>query len=429
MIEVKIFNSFTSYQAHLKSHTPADVSDVVQQIIDNVRQNGDTALRAYTEKFDKASPEEFRITEEQLQQALTYLDPKLKHILLDAGENIRRFHQRQKLETQLEFCDDGTVLGWKVTPIDAVGIYVPGGEAVLFSTLLMNVIPAQVAQVPRIVVVSPPQTNGLPSPLLMATAALIGVKEFYAVGGAQAIAALAYGTESIPRVYKITGPGNLYVAEAKRQVYGTVGIESIAGPSDILILCDQAEVSIEYLARDMLSQAEHASDARALLITTSSSQAISVANRLQELFPNLARREFIEASFQANSAIIVVENIDAGFVAVNEIAPEHLEIITDDPFRDLHKVRNAGAIFLGPDTPEPVGDYFAGPNHTLPTMGGAKFSSPLGVQDFLKTSSVLHYSKARLQKEGPSIIGFAEAEELYAHAAAVQVRLNADELS
>ncbi len=427
MIEVNIFKSYAGYLAHLQSLRSADVSGAVRQIIKKVRQNGDAALRVYTEKFDYASLEEFRIPEEQLQQALTYLDPKLKQILLDAGENIRHFHQRQKIETQLEFCDDGTVLGWKVTPIDAVGIYVPGGDAVLFSTLLMNVIPAQIAQVPRIAVVSPPQINGMPSPLMMATAALIGVNEFYAVGGAQAIAALAYGTESIPRVHKITGPGNRYVAEAKRQVYGTVGIESIAGPSDILILCDQAQVSIEYLARDMLSQAEHAPDARALLITTSSKQAAAVAKRLQELFPTLARREIIEASFQEISAIIVVENAGAGFAAVNEIAPEHLEILTDDPFRDLHKVRNAGAIFLGPDTPEPVGDYFAGPNHTLPTMGGAKFSSPLGVQDFLKTSSVLHYSRARLKKEGPSIIGFAEAEELHAHAAAVQARLDTED--
>ena len=424
MMDVNIFNDFASYQAHSQSLAPVDISEVVQKIIENVRRNGDTALRAYTEKFDNACAEQFRVSEKQLRQALTYLDPKLKQILVDAGKNIRRFHQRQKIESQLEFCDDGTVLGWKVTPIDAVGIYVPGGEAVLFSTLLMNVIPAQVAQVPRIAVVSPPQANGLPSPLMMAAAALIGVKEFYAVGGAQAIAALAFGTESIPRVYKITGPGNRYVAEAKRQVYGTVGVESIAGPSDILILCDQEDASIEYLAWDMLSQAEHSPDARALLVTTSSCQATAVANRLQELFPKLARREFVEASFQVNSAIIVVDDNDAGFEVVNEIAPEHLEIITNDPFRDLYKVRNAGAVFLGANTPEPVGDYFAGPNHTLPTSGGAKYSSPLGVQDFLKTSSVLHYSKARLQKEGPSIIGFAEAEELYAHAAAIQARLD-----
>ena len=420
---VNIFNSFDTYQTHLQSQTPVDVSGPVREIIETVRQKGDAAVREYTHKFDKAQIAEFRVPESHMQQALEQLDPKLKQILLNAGENIRKFHQRQKSETQLEFSEDGTVLGWKVTPIDAVGIYVPGGRAVLFSTILMNVIPAQVAQVPRLAVTSPPEKNGWPHPLMMATAALMGVQEMYAVGGAQAIAALAYGTESIPRVHKITGPGNVYVAEAKRQVYGTVGIESIAGPSDILILCDQKEISVEYLARDMLSQAEHDPDARALLITTSPEQAVAVAQRLQALVPTLPRREIIEASFE-NSAIITVDHIEEGFAAVNEIAPEHLEVLTTDPFKDLHKIRNAGAIFLGPHTPEPVGDYYAGPNHTLPTLGRAKFSSPLGVQDFMKTSSVLNYSTTRLNKEGPSIIAFAEAEDLHAHAAAVQVRLD-----
>lgn len=423
-MNVTIFNNFEEYQTHCQTHTPPNVSAPVRQIIETVRRQGDAALRAYTEKFDEVPTSQLRVPESLMQETLNTLDPKLKQIILEASENIRKFHQRQKTETQLEFSEDGTVLGWKVTPIDAVGVYVPGGRAVLFSTLLMNVIPAQVAQVPRIAVVSPPEKTGFPSSLMMATAALMGVQEFYAVGGAQAIAALAYGTESIPRVYKITGPGNLYVTEAKRQVYGIVGIESIAGPSDILILCDTPEVSVEYLARDMLSQAEHDPDARALLITSSYQQAVAVANRLEALIPTLPRREIIEASFRENSAIILVKTLAEGFDAVNEIAPEHLEILTNDPFNDLHRVRNAGAIFLGPHTPEPVGDYFAGPNHTLPTLGCAKFSSPLGVQDFMKTSSILNYSPARLQKEGPAIIGFAEAEELYAHAAAIQVRLD-----
>ncbi len=423
-MNVNIFNNLNAYQAHRQDHTPVDVSRIVREIIETVQQKGDTAVREYTQQFDGAKIESLRIPETQMQQALEHLDPQLKQILLNAAKNIRKFHQRQKNESQLEFSTDGTVLGWKVTPIDAVGVYVPGGRAVLFSTLLMNVIPAQIAEVPRIAVASPPEKTGLPNPLMMATAALMGVTEMYAMGGAQAIAALAYGTESIPRVYKITGPGNVYVAEAKRQVYGIVGIEAIAGPSDILILCDQADISVEYLARDMLSQAEHDPDARALLITTSSEQAALVAQRLQNLVPTLPKRDIIEASFRENSAIIIVNNLAAGFEAVNEIAPEHLEILTAEPFNDLHKVRNAGAIFLGPNTPEPVGDYYAGPNHTIPTSGCAKFSSPLGVQDFVKTSSVLNYSAARLKKDGPAIIRFAEAEDLHAHAAAIQVRLD-----
>ncbi|MBF0279242.1 MAG: histidinol dehydrogenase [SAR324 cluster bacterium] len=423
-MNVNIFNSFNAYRAHLESHASHNISNTVQEIIAAVRERGDAALKEYTEKFDGAHIDNFRIPESQMQQALHLLDPKLKQILLEAADNIRKFHQRQKSETQLEFSEDGTVLGWKVTPIDAVGVYVPGGRAVLFSTLLMNVIPAQVAEVPRIAVLSPPEKNGLPSPLMMAAAALMGVQEMYAIGGAQAIAALAYGTESVPRVFKITGPGNAYVAEAKRQVYGVVGIESIAGPSDILILCDQRDASIEYLTRDMLSQAEHDPEARALLITTSTEQATSVAERLQNLVPTLPKREIIEASFDGSSAIITVDDLDSGFEAVNEIAPEHLEILTAQPFNDLHKVRNAGAIFLGPNTPEPVGDYYAGPNHTIPTSGCAKFSSPLGVQDFVKSSSILKYSASRLRKEGPSIIGFAEAEGLHAHAAAIQARLD-----
>ncbi|MBF0286865.1 MAG: histidinol dehydrogenase [SAR324 cluster bacterium] len=422
-MNVNIFNGLTAYQSYVQSHPSPNVTEAVHEIIENVRHNGDTALRHYTEKFDGAQVVNFRVPQPQMQKALEQLDPKLKQILLEAADNIRTFHQRQKTETQLEFSEDGTVLGWKVTPIDAVGVYVPGGRAPLFSTLLMNVIPAQVAQVPRIAVVAPPEKTGTPNPLMMAAAALLNLEEFYAVGGAQAIAALAYGTESIPGVYKIVGPGNAYVAEAKKQVYGVVGIESIAGPSDILILCDRQDLATEYLVRDMLSQAEHDPDAKGLLVTTSSEQASAVAKRLQELVPTLPRREIIEASFQENSAIIIVDNLEHAFAAVNEIAPEHLEILTKQPFEDLHKIRNAGAIFLGQHTPEPVGDYFAGPNHTLPTDGCAKFSSPLGVQDFVKTSSVLHYSAARLKKEGASIIGFAEAEELYAHAASVQVRL------
>ena len=258
----------------------------------------------------------------------------------------------------------------------------------------------------------------------MATASFMGLEELYAVGGAQSIAALAYGTESIEKVVKITGPGNAYVAEAKRQVYGTVGIESFAGPSEIMIVCDREDIPVDYLARDMLSQAEHDPDAGAFLVTTSDKQSKKVADRIKKLVPKLPRKGIIEASFKNRSAIILVKDLEEIFEMVNELAPEHLEVLTKEPFNDLYRIRNAGAIFLGPNTPEPVGDYFAGPNHTLPTSGCAKFSSPLGVQDFMKTSSVISYSAERLKSQGEQIIRFAEEEELFSHAAAIQARLD-----
>lgn len=421
-MNVNLFQGFEAYYAHAQSRPTVDVSTTVRNILETVRHEGDIAVQNFTEKFDNVRLTNFRVSAGHLQQALTQLDTNTKKIFEDASNNIRRFHERQKTETQMTFEEDGTLLGWKVTPIDAVGIYVPGGTAPLFSSLLMNVIPAQIAGVPRIALVSPPRADGLPHPLIMATAALLEIDEFYAVGGAQAIGALAYGTKQIPRVYKITGPGNAYVAEAKRQVYGMVGIESVAGPSDIAILCDRSDIPTEYLVRDMLSQAEHDKDARAILVTTSGTQAVKVKEHLQALVPTLPRRNILEASLTNNSAIITVKDLESAFEAINEIAPEHLELLTQHPMEDLHKVRNAGAIFLGPHTPEPVGDYFAGPNHTLPTEGRAKFSSPLGVQDFVKTSSILRYSEKRLQQEGEAIADFAELESLSAHAEAIKVR-------
>ena len=380
-------------------------------------------MREYTERFDEVLPESWLVPKSALDDALDSLDHDLFHILEEAADNIMYFHERQKTDSQLDFSPDGTVLGWKVTPVDSVGIYIPGGRAVYPSTLLMNVIPAQVAGVPRIAMVSPPGASGLPHRLVMASAALMGLEELYAVGGAQAVGALAYGTETIPQVVKITGPGNAFVAEAKRQVYGTVGIDSFAGPSEIMVVCDREDIPVEYLVRDMLSQAEHDPGAGAILVTTSATQAKEVAKRLKTLVPSLPRREIIEASFENRSAIIVAKDLDEIFEAVNEFAPEHLEVLTKQPFEDLHRIRNAGAIFLGPNTPEAVGDYFAGPNHTLPTSGCAKFSSPLGVQDFVKTSSVISYSAERLKSQGEQIIRFAEEEELFSHAEAIRVRL------
>ena len=422
-MQVNIFEGFEDYSKAFEEKITKDVSGTVQEILSNVRNNGDVALREYTERFDKVVPESWLVPKSALDEAFEGLDHDLFQILEEAADNIMSFHERQKVDSQLDFNPDGTVLGWKVSPVDSVGIYIPGGRAVYPSTLLMNVIPAQVAGVPRIVMVSPPGPSGLPDKLVMATAAMMGLEEIYAVGGAQSIGALAYGTESIQQVVKITGPGNTFVAEAKRQVYGTVGIDSFAGPSEIMVVCDREEIPVEYIVRDMLSQAEHDPDAGAILVTTSPKQAEVVAKRLKKLTPTLPRSEIIEASFSNRSAIIVVHDLEEIFEAVNEIAPEHLEVLTEQPFEDLHRIRNAGAIFLGPNTPEPVGDYFAGPNHTLPTSGWAKFSSPLGVQDFIKTSSVISYSEDRLRRQGEQIIRFAEEEELFSHAEAIRVRL------
>ena len=422
-MQVNIFEGFEDYSKAFEEKITKDVSGTVQEILANVRNNGDVALREYTERFDKVVPESWLVPKSALDEAFEGLDHDLFHILEESADNIMSFHERQKVHSQLDFNPDGTVLGWKVSPVDSVGIYIPGGRAVYPSTLLMNVIPAQVAGVPRIVMVSPPGPSGLPDKLVMATAAMMGLEEIYAVGGAQSIGALAYGTESIQQVVKITGPGNTFVAEAKRQVYGTVGIDSFAGPSEIMVVCDREEIPVEYIVRDMLSQAEHDPDAGAILVTTSPKQAEVVAKRLKKLTPTLPRREIIEASFSNRSAIIVVHDLEEIFEAVNEIAPEHLEVLTEQPFEDLHRIRNAGAIFLGPNTPEPVGDYFAGPNHTLPTSGWAKFSSPLGVQDFIKTSSVISYSEDRLRRQGEQIIRFAEEEKLFSHAEAIRVRL------
>lgn len=423
VVPIRIFPTPQAYRAHARTLAtePARVEGVVREVLSRVRAGGDAAVREYTRRFDGVDLRDLRVPVPAIESAIAYLDPSVKDVWIQAAENIERFHRRQKEDSHLEFSDDGTLLGWKVTPIDRVGVYIPGGLAVYPSSLLMNAIPAQIAGVPRVIVTSPPGADGLPHKDILACAAILGLNEIYAVGGAQAIGALAYGTESVPQVYKITGPGNQYVAEAKRQVSGEVGIDSIAGPSEILILCDQ-DVDVEFLVRDLLSQAEHDAEARALLITTSDTQAQAVAKRLGALIPTLPRADIIGASFARGSGIVRVRDLAEGFDFVNEVAPEHLELITDDPLAALSRVRNAGAIFLGTQTPEPVGDYFAGPNHTIPTGGRARFSSPLGVQDFVKKSSVLRYSPERLARESAAIRRFAEREQLFAHAEAVRVR-------
>jgi len=421
---VNILEDFKAFLKISNSDESIELSDTVREILTSVRKNGDIALAKYSKKFDKIVPNSWLVPKSKLKEALDCLDKDLLLILEEAADNIMAFHERQKTSSQLDFNSDGTILGWKVTPLDSVGIYIPGGSAIYPSTLLMNVIPAQVAGVSRIVLVSPPNKSGLPHHLVLACAAFMGIEEIYSVGGVQAIGALAYGTKSIKKVVKITGPGNAFVAEAKRQVFGIVGIDSFAGPSEIMIACNREDVPSEYLAWDLLAQAEHDPDAGAFLVTTSRKQAKEVADLVKKLTPTLSRKEIIESSFANKSAIILVSNLGDIIEIINEFAPEHLELLTTQPFETLHMIRNAGAIFLGPNTPEPVGDYFAGPNHTLPTSGSAKFSSPLGVQDYVKTSSVISYTQERLQNQGKQIIRFAEEEGLFAHANAIRIRMD-----
>ncbi|MBF0453032.1 MAG: histidinol dehydrogenase, partial [Candidatus Magnetomorum sp.] len=382
----------------------------------------DAALIDYTKQFDHVDLVSLRIPEKVISDALQALEIRTRDVFERAIENIRKFHQKQRQQSWKETFDDGSQLGQRFSAIDRVGIYIPGGRAVYPSTLMMNAVPAQIAGVPSIVAISPPGASGLPHPLILATCGLLGLDEIYAVGGAHGIAALAYGTESIQSVYKITGPGNAYVTEAKRQVFGTVGIDSIAGPSEILILHDDLDVPIEYMVRDLISQAEHDPDARCTLITVHPKTAQQVAERLEILVPQLPRHTIIEQSLRENGQIILVDDLNQGIDLVNMIAPEHFELLVKDT-QVTSKIRNAGAIFVGQWSSEPLGDYYAGPNHTLPTNGAAKYASPLGVHDFQKHSSYIEYTKDRFMAQGKDIVYFAELEELYAHAAAINVRL------
>jgi len=399
-----------------------NIQKQVTEIIDTVVEKKDKALIDYTKKFDHVELTSIRVPEKSISDSLNNLDLKTRTIFERAIENVKQFHQKQRQESWKETFSDGSQLGQLYSPIDRVGIYIPGGRAVYPSTLIMNAVPAQIAGVPSIVAISPPGKSGLPHPLILATCGLLELDEIYAIGGAHGIAALAYGTESIPPVFKITGPGNSYVAEAKRQVFGAVGIDTIAGPSEILILHDDKDIPIEYIVRDLLSQAEHDPDARCTLITIHKETAEKVSQRLDSLIPQLPRKNIIEQSVRENGRIIVVDHLDQGVELVNIIAPEHFELLVKDS-SIVTKIRNAGAIFVGQWSSEPLGDYFAGPNHTLPTNGAAKYASPLGVHDFQKHSSYIEYSIDRLKAQGSDIVNFAELEELYAHAAAINARL------
>ncbi|WP_282154655.1 histidinol dehydrogenase [Cytobacillus gottheilii] len=394
----------------------------VQSILADVQKNGDAAVLKYTEKFDGITLSSIMATAEEIEEAYTLLEEEQKEIIQRAAANIRAFHEKQRTQSWITTDADGTTLGQKVTPLDSAGLYVPGGTAAYPSSVLMNVIPAQVAGVSKIVITSPPdRTTGKLPPAVLVAANEAGVTEIYKVGGAQAIAALAYGTETIPAVDKITGPGNIYVALAKREVYGDVDIDMIAGPSEIVVLADETALPNE-VAADLLSQAEHDERACAILVTDSMTLAENVKLEVEKQLETLPRKEIAASSIENYGAIYVTDSMDEAVDLVNQLAPEHLELLTAEPMTLLGSIRHAGAIFMGRYSSEPVGDYFAGPNHVLPTNGTARFSSPLSVDDFVKKSSIIYYSEKALRKNAEDIAAFARMEGLEAHARAVESR-------
>ena len=398
-------------------------TETVQSIVDQVKAKGDEALFAITKEFDKAevSAETVRVGEEEIEEAYRQVKPELLEVMKRSLENIRSYHEKQKRNSWFDARPDGTILGQKVTPLASAGVYVPGGKAAYPSSVLMNIIPAQVAGVERIVMVTPPGKDGRVNPVTLTAAHLAGATEVYRVGGAQAVAALAFGTQSIPRVDKIVGPGNIFVALAKKAVYGHVSIDSIAGPSEILVIADGG-ANPRYVAADLLSQAEHDELASAILVTDSRELAQAVSAEVDGFLKVLSRREIIEKSLENYGYILVVDSMEQAVEAANAIAPEHLEIVTANPFALMTKIRNAGAIFLGEYSSEPLGDYYAGPNHILPTNGTARFFSPLSVDDFVKKSSIIYYSREALAAAHGDIEAFAEAEGLTAHANSIKVR-------
>lgn len=402
--------------------TPAaDVAAIVADILADVKENGDTAVKAYCAKFDKAELTSLEVTPEEIQEAVSQVEPEFLDILREAAENIRSFHSRQVRNSFVIADKPGIVLGQKITPIEKVGVYVPGGTAAYPSTVLMDTIPAKIAGCPQLVMVTPPGRDGKVNPAILAAASIAGVDRIFKVGGAQAIAALAYGTESIPKVDKIVGPGNAFVAEAKKQVFGRVSIDMIAGPSEILVIADGKSNPV-HVAADLLSQAEHDKLASAVLVTDSEKLALAVQAELERQLPLLPRQEIARASIENNGKIIVAETLMAGIEIANEIAPEHLELQVDDPFSYFDAIQNAGSIFLGRSCPEALGDYFAGPNHTLPTSGTARFSNPLSVDDFVKKSQFSYYTPEALAKAADKIAAFAEKEGLRAHGRSVTIR-------
>lgn len=426
MIRILKYGEVANADIFARAVPTVNVEGIVAEIIENVKANGDRALFEYCKKFDRAELTSLQVTAEEIAEARKTVSPELMEVMEKAARNIRKFHERQVRNSFLINDEDGIVCGQKIIPVDRAGLYVPGGTAAYPSTVLMDSIPAKIAGCREVVIVTPPNAQGKVNPVILAAASIAGVDRIFKVGGAQAIAALAYGTETIPKVDKIVGPGNAFVAEAKKQVFGKVSIDMIAGPSEILIVAD-GKTNPRYAAADLLSQAEHDKMASAVLVTDSMELATAVQAELERQIPQLLRADIARASIDNNGKIIVADTLDAAIEIANEIAPEHLELCVDAPFDYLDQIRHAGSIFMGRNCPEALGDYFAGPNHTLPTSGTAKFSSPLSVDDFIKKTQYTYYTRDALKKVARDVEAFAKAEGLTAHAKSAVIRTEDDD--
>ncbi|MBR6693631.1 MAG: histidinol dehydrogenase [Clostridia bacterium] len=421
MIKIMKYGEVANEDIFAREEPTTNVAPIVAEIIADVRENGDKALYKYCEKFDKAKLDSLLVSEEEIAEAVSLVEPRFLDILERAAENIRKFHSKQVRNSFIINDENGIVTGQKIIPVDRAGLYVPGGTAAYPSTVLMDSIPAKIAGCPEVVMVTPPSADGKVNPVILAAAKVAGIDKIFKVGGAQAIAALAYGTESIPKVDKIVGPGNAFVAEAKRQVFGKVSIDMIAGPSEILIVAD-GKSDPRFVAADLLSQAEHDRMASAVLVTESEKLAKAVSDELERQIPLLLRADIARESIDKNGKIIVADNLYRAIEISNEIAPEHLELCVDNPFDYLDSIRHAGSIFMGRNCPEALGDYFAGPNHTLPTSGTARFSSPLSVDDFIKKTQYTYYTREALNRVAADVGFFAEQEGLTAHAKSAVIR-------
>ena len=425
MIQILKYGEVPSEEIFARVVPTVDVAGIVADIIANVRERGDAALYEYCEKFDKAKLTTLQVTAEEIAEARAAVEPRFIEILEEAAENIRLFHSQQVRQSFILNNRPGIVMGQKVIPVDRAGLYVPGGTAAYPSTVLMDAIPAKIAGVPEVVMVTPPGADGKINPAILAAASVAGVDKIFKLGGAQAVAALAYGTESVPKVDKIVGPGNAFVAEAKKQVFGVVSIDMIAGPSEILIVAD-GKSDPRCVAADLLSQAEHDRLASAVLVTDGADLALAVQAELEVQIPLLSRADIARESVDRNGKIIVADTLMAAIEIANELAPEHLELCVDNPFDYLDAIRHAGSIFMGRNTPEALGDYLAGPNHTLPTGGTAKFSSPLSVDDFVKKTQYSYYTREALEAVAYDVAFFAEKEGLTAHAKSAVIRLEVE---
>ena len=421
MIKIFEVGKIKEEEIFARKEPVAEVGGIVSEIINNIKANGDKALSEYLEKFDKVKLTDFKVSEEEITAALNKVEPEFLEILKEAESNIRAFHEKQVRQGFMMIAKNGVILGQRVVPIEKVGIYVPGGTAAYPSTVLMDAVPAKIAGVSEIIMVTPPNKEGRVNPYILAAAKIAGVTSVYKIGGAQAVAALAFGTESVPKVDKIVGPGNAFVAEAKKQVFGQVGIDMIAGPSEVLVLAD-GKSNPKFVAADLLSQAEHDKNASCVLITESYTLAEKVREEIENQLKMLEREEIARASVENNGKIIICKDLLQGIEIANRIAPEHMEVCVDEPFNYLGLIKNAGSVFLGRYNAEPTGDYFAGPNHTLPTSGTARFYSPLSVEDFVKNIQYSYYTKEALREDYAKISYFAKKEGLTAHARAVDIR-------